>query len=812
MANADACMAIDFPEELECAVCLDSWKQPRELLPCGHIYCAGCLPSLLQHECAVCREKIEGSRVPHRTLINMAMNLKVECQLCGWTGKREMSLKHTCTKEAQEARAAQGEQASAAIASRLNSTRRSRRSQPASAAGLGSAVAPGSRLGAAGGGGGGGDGRRAGEPSAPLLTPTVSAPPDPGSGSYNTASVMAYLYSPREPSPQPPHEQPQPQPLAPAAAAPPKMPPQLTSPPLQLPQLPPPNYVDPCLDYTSPKIPGASPEYPPLHRPPPGSPAALVAGASGGCPHPAAPSPPPPQTQQQHGGNAYQPARPLYPTTASGTYPLHHHQQHHHQQHAVPGGGAPRPATKLAGPPPPGAGVNSAMKFLPGAGTGPSPGAAAAAAAAAPGPYGTGCYYQQRPPAPITPSSPHGAVQTLSELNMTPEELREQQQQYLYYQQQHQAAKGGSGGGGNRTPRAGGAGRHCGTGTGAGSPPAGPRPPLQRYEVIEPPPGHPRPWTFYNLTQEEYDQIVSLFVFFDQDESGDLNYAELGRLARWLNFARTQQEVNNIFAAMDYSGSGALSQAEFFTWLKYNKPDPTDLYGLTQAQYNTFMMQFQLYDRDQDGMLNKEDFVRMVLHLGDVRRPEEGEQVFHHIDRRGRGAINLHDRAGSVCGSSVELPERSHRSGRRLYIKNNICKREREREKQIKRATTADVCLDHFTRDPREEANPIKPRAPPHLFLPISLLSKMMRAIAPSTDYFSPPTLLFFIYLLKLCVLFLVEPTEEAATYRFVHSLLLSLVKVQTNKQTNIYIPPPPHTTTTQKPTTPNLDKKIGLP
>ncbi|CAD2219849.1 Zinc finger, C3HC4 type (RING finger)/RING-type zinc-finger/zinc-RING finger domain/EF hand/EF-hand domain pair, putative [Angomonas deanei] len=172
----------------------------------------------------------------------------------------------------------------------------------------------------------------------------------------------------------------------------------------------------------------------------------------------------------------------------------------------------------------------------------------------------------------------------------------------------------------------------------------------RRYEVIEPVGNYP--WNLYGLTQEEYDQIVSIFVFFDADDSGTLDRQEVSRLAHWLNFARTEAEVNRIFMDMDADGSGSLSQGEFLTWLKYNKPNPKALYGLNQKQYNTIMMQFHGYDRNQDGCLEFEEFAQLVLNLGDVSSREAAMKLFGMIDRQRKGSIDLHQfltfRAGKV--------------------------------------------------------------------------------------------------------------------------------------------------------------------
>ncbi|KAG5477792.1 hypothetical protein LSCM1_05091 [Leishmania martiniquensis] len=167
------------------------------------------------------------------------------------------------------------------------------------------------------------------------------------------------------------------------------------------------------------------------------------------------------------------------------------------------------------------------------------------------------------------------------------------------------------------------------------------QPPQASYQVIEP--TGPCPWTLYGLGQSEYDQIVSLFVFFDDDDSGTLDRNEVARLARWLNFANTPQDVKRIFEDMDRDHSGRLSLGEFLTWLRHNKPNPQALYGLTQSQYNTIMMQFHMYDANQDGCLEMDEFTRLVRNLGEVRDVATAQHLFRMIDRDRNGSISLHE-------------------------------------------------------------------------------------------------------------------------------------------------------------------------
>lgn len=394
---ATLCVGQDFCEELTCAVCLDSWKDPIELSPCGHIFCKECASNL--KECPVCRKKIESSSQPNRTLVNMALQIRVKCMRCGWQGTREQGMHHECGSGASQA-----------------------------------------------------------------ARPSLVKPPIPPQ--HPSATKVSSPYAPYTCQP------------------------------------------------------------------------ALSSGYSDY------------QANQPNTNNLWQSGAPTQPPSNQNRYQ----------------GGYSFTPSQGAVPPP---SNNYSQNY-------------------SPNPAGCGGY-----------------------------------QGYPGYPQQQQ----------HQVP-----------------PPWGSR----RYEVIEPSGSHP--WTLYNLSQSEYDQIVSLFVFFDEDDSGSLDRNEVARLARWLNFANTPQDVQRIFDDMDADHSGSLSVGEFLTWLYHNKPNPQALYGLTQSQYNTIMMQFHTYDTNKDGCLEMNEFTRLVLNLQDVKDEVTARRLFQMIDRDRDGAISLHEfltfRAGKLQGGT----------------------------------------------------------------------------------------------------------------------------------------------------------------
>ena len=81
---------------LQCAICLDAWCNPTELVPCEHIFCTACVYNLAA--CPLCRARVNARRRPHHVLWNMSREVRVKCTACLWEGTRETSEHHKCPK------------------------------------------------------------------------------------------------------------------------------------------------------------------------------------------------------------------------------------------------------------------------------------------------------------------------------------------------------------------------------------------------------------------------------------------------------------------------------------------------------------------------------------------------------------------------------------------------------------------------------------------------------------------------------------------------------------------------------------------
>jgi len=167
------------------------------------------------------------------------------------------------------------------------------------------------------------------------------------------------------------------------------------------------------------------------------------------------------------------------------------------------------------------------------------------------------------------------------------------------------------------------------------------------------------------MTQEEYDHIMCVFMTFDVDGSGELSRNELTTLCRYLNYAQSPAQVEQMFAEMDSDRSGMLSMHEFCTWVSRHRPDPSALYGLSQMEYEEVLFAFHSHDRNQDGYLSESEFTTLMMQQRFTTSASEASRVFQQVDMDRDGRVTLDEylrfrsavrRGGAAPGSIPPMP------------------------------------------------------------------------------------------------------------------------------------------------------------
>ncbi|KAH9601691.1 RING-type zinc-finger [Trypanosoma melophagium] len=148
-------------------------------------------------------------------------------------------------------------------------------------------------------------------------------------------------------------------------------------------------------------------------------------------------------------------------------------------------------------------------------------------------------------------------------------------------------------------------------------------------------------WEEYGLTQEEYDQIMGVFVHFDTEGRGFLTRAQLRELAFSLNYVNREGDIDRMLSEMGCDEAGGLMLADLCKWLGTHYPNPEALYGLSQYQYTQVVLQYRSH-MDDRGLLSWDAFRELCLKNNYAENNYEAWELFRSCGNSSDGAINLH--------------------------------------------------------------------------------------------------------------------------------------------------------------------------
>jgi Ca2+-binding EF-hand superfamily protein len=119
--------------------------------------------------------------------------------------------------------------------------------------------------------------------------------------------------------------------------------------------------------------------------------------------------------------------------------------------------------------------------------------------------------------------------------------------------------------------------------------------------------------------------IIESFNIFDEDRTADLDRKEFRKLMYALGSDLDDREINDLYNIVDVDKSGTIDLSEFNSMMlthNFNKNTPIN-YILEQC--------FDLFDKDNDGFIDKNDFQIVGEEFEDLTKHEEIDILFKII-------------------------------------------------------------------------------------------------------------------------------------------------------------------------------------
>jgi len=157
------------------------------------------------------------------------------------------------------------------------------------------------------------------------------------------------------------------------------------------------------------------------------------------------------------------------------------------------------------------------------------------------------------------------------------------------------------------------------------------------------------------LTPEE------IFAVFDLDDSGLISFEEFRKLLPYLNINISDAKAFRYFRLCDIDGSGFIDVDEFKVTLFICDPASGNQVGFSPDKNITPMDAFELFDEDQSGDMDEDEFVYAMEYLGISLSDTKADSLFRKYDLNNSGTIDYHEFRDcflSVCDLRHELEQR----------------------------------------------------------------------------------------------------------------------------------------------------------
>jgi len=134
------------------------------------------------------------------------------------------------------------------------------------------------------------------------------------------------------------------------------------------------------------------------------------------------------------------------------------------------------------------------------------------------------------------------------------------------------------------------------------------------------------------LTKEQKVEVKEAFDLFDTDGSGAIDSKELKVAMQALGFEPTSAEISKMVSDLDIDGNSTVEFPEFVEMMEGKMSEKDQAEEMRKA--------FRLYDTDGTGKIRFKDLKRVAGELGEAMGDADLQEIIDEADRDGDGAIN----------------------------------------------------------------------------------------------------------------------------------------------------------------------------
>jgi len=137
------------------------------------------------------------------------------------------------------------------------------------------------------------------------------------------------------------------------------------------------------------------------------------------------------------------------------------------------------------------------------------------------------------------------------------------------------------------------------------------------------------------FTEDQIAEFKEAFSLFDKDGDGCITTKELGTVMRSLGANPTEAELKEMISEVDADGSGTIEFHEFVNMMARKMKDTDSEEEIREA--------FKVFDKDGNGFISAAELRHVMTHLGEKLTDEEVDEMIREADIDNDGQINYEE-------------------------------------------------------------------------------------------------------------------------------------------------------------------------
>ena len=137
------------------------------------------------------------------------------------------------------------------------------------------------------------------------------------------------------------------------------------------------------------------------------------------------------------------------------------------------------------------------------------------------------------------------------------------------------------------------------------------------------------------ISEEQRKELQDVFDQFDKDKDGKISGLELGNAMVSMGQNPTEEEINEMMREVDLNQDGKIDFDEFMILMTRRSPD-------TQTEEEVINA-FRVFDKEGNGLIASSELKHIMMTIGDKMTEEEADEMVNEADIDEDGMINYEE-------------------------------------------------------------------------------------------------------------------------------------------------------------------------